>query len=465
MSQILNQADLEKLTDLIRGRTGLSVSDTKREDVIQAFKNLLVTHRLTGLPALFNSLNMLPVTNALWQELIDIITVGETYFFRNPDQFAALRSEVLPALVHARRASGHKYLRVWCAGCATGEEPYSLAIMLHELLPDFQAWQIMLLATDINVTSLERAKRGLYRSWSFRNETPTEIQRWFKRNGETYELDSAIRNMVVFTPLNLVSDIYPSIINGVSHLDLILCRNVTIYFDQDTTRQIIGRFYESLTDNGWLIVGHSEPTTTLYQAFTPCNFPNTIFYQKPAHAQRNASAPIGAAPSVTRPSPIAAALPVRSTEVQKEPKAPQTKPLPTLALWEQAKAAADQERWQDALVLLATAEAENKFQPQVFYLRAMVQLHLDDASGAQMSLRQALYCDPQFVLAHYTLGELYQRAGDYKNAARCWKTAETLLAPLDPQAHLPFGEDLTVEMLQGLIAFAGKRLPQDKGTN
>jgi chemotaxis protein methyltransferase CheR len=125
--------------------------------------------------------------------------------------------------------------------------------------------------------------------------------------------------------------------------------------------------------------------------------------------------------------------------------------------WQQAKAAADLEDWHEALILLAKAEAQDKFQPQVFYLRAIVQLQLDDLPGAHTSLRQALYCDPQFVLAYYTLGELCEKAGDYKSAAQHWKSAQAALADLKPESHLPVDEELTVEMLHGLLAHAMQR--------
>src|SRR5215467_13420224 len=145
--------DFEKLVGLIRLHTGLAVSDTKSEDVAQAINKLMRAHHVSGIPALLATLSRTATTDPLWQALIDIVTVGETYFFRNEAQFQALRSEIFPPLIARRRESGNKYLRLWCAGCATGEEPYSLAILLRELLPDYRTWHITLLATDINATS------------------------------------------------------------------------------------------------------------------------------------------------------------------------------------------------------------------------------------------------------------------------------------------------------------------------
>src|SRR5207247_1807290 len=126
----------------------------------------------------------------LWQELLQAVTIGETYFFRNQDQFNALRNEVLPQIIDKRRKSGVKQIRIWSAGCASGEEIYSVAILLRELLPDIANWSILLLGTDINAASLERARRGSYRTWSFRNETPDYLRpRWFRHDGDNYQLD------------------------------------------------------------------------------------------------------------------------------------------------------------------------------------------------------------------------------------------------------------------------------------
>src|SRR5579871_3318133 len=257
--------EFETLVTLIRQRTGLTVSDTRTDDILSAISKLVDKHRLTGISALVGALRVDSTAGELWQQLVELVTVGETYFFRNEAQFRALRAEILPPLISRRRDSGNKYLRLWCAGCATGEEPYSLAILLRELLPDYRTWHITLLATDINAASLEQAKRGVYRAWSFRNETPDDVKdRWFCADGESYKIQQSIKDMVAFDTLNLISDDYPSLESGISHIDLILCRNVTIYFDVETTRQVVKRFHEALSNEGWLIVGHSEPAAAIY---------------------------------------------------------------------------------------------------------------------------------------------------------------------------------------------------------
>lgn len=473
--------DLRALYDLIHERTGLRVSDTQSSEVGQVVDSALASLQVQGVAQLLPVMARVPLHHPVWRDLIHVITIGETYFFRNQDQFGALRNDVLPALIEARRKNGQKQLRLWSAGCATGEEPYSLAILLRELLPDYDTWHVALIATDINLNSLERARQAIFRKWSFREETPPHIRdRWFTPEGETYRLDASIRSSVVFQPLNLVSDDYPSFASGTMNMDLIMCRNVTIYFEQATTRQVISRFLRALVPDGWLVVGHAEPLSSLYEGLTPRNFPHAVLYRKAAVE----SAPLARAAIVD--AEVAEPLPARTSEIsaltqdtrgdgapgskrhtRKRPADHPASPgstervsppaaVPTANAasdaWLQAKQAADTGNWRDALVYLAQAEEEDKFQPQVYHLRGLIQRHIGDTDGALASLRQAIYCDTSFALAHYELGEIYETTSKRRQAARCWRLAQEAIAGLKPDDPVPFADDMTVRMLQDLLA-------------
>jgi chemotaxis protein methyltransferase CheR len=356
---------IHEIVDLIHIQTGLSVGENKIQDITVAAQALMASQQITDMRKFAQLCSTLPITHPILQELIHIVTIGETYFFRYLDQFNALRSEVLPALIKQRREARNYHLRLWCAGCATGEEPYSLAILLRDLIPDYQSWQITLLATDLNVQSLERAKLGVYRTWSFRNETPPEVQeRWFRAEQGYYRLDASVKKMVTFAPLNLTADEYPAVNNGTSNLDVIMCRNVTIYFEQETTRQIASRFFSALNDNGWLVVGHSEPNLTTYQGFIPRNFTNTVLYQKALPVLPDSYN----LPSIEPVQDSATTFCYLTTEPKRRwsDTVPPTVPreqavvLPRLqrpSAWHQAKQCADMEKWQEALTLLALAEA------------------------------------------------------------------------------------------------------------
>ncbi|MBN1993172.1 MAG: tetratricopeptide repeat protein [Anaerolineae bacterium] len=244
-----------------------------------------------------------PAGQVEMNRLIKNLAVGETHFFRDQPQFDALANHILPALIARKRAEAavvgpglQPQLRIWSAGCATGEEPYSIAILLKELIPDLDDWRILILATDLNQEALTRAREAVYSDWSFRELRAKMFRpRYFSQESRPgmlpdgfhspfsrlrYRLRRDIRQMVTFAPLNLAEDDYPAVHNYAYSMDLILCRNVTIYFTEKTTRQIIARFYNTLVEGGWLVVGHSEPCLVIYRDFHAVSFPGALFYQK-----------------------------------------------------------------------------------------------------------------------------------------------------------------------------------------
>ena len=445
--------EYQEIVDLVATRMGLAFND-HREKLLQGTLNRMLSSDLT-LSKLLTTLTFEPESHPLWRTIIQALTVGETYFFRNQAHLKALRDKVLPDLIEQRRAAGNRQLRIWSAGCATGEEPYTLAMMLHDLLKDFNLWSIDLIGTDINEEFLERARIALYRSHSFRGETPEWLQqRWFQATESGFELSSEIRRMVRFLPLNLISDEYPV----ANSIDIILCRNVTIYFDRKQTQHVMNHMYDVLGVGGWLIIGHSEPQPEVYDAFITRNFENAIFYQKPrqheesTHAAQTwvAPAPVAPAFGALYPKTIPMSAPAPMKEAAPEPN--QTR------LLEQALAAANNEHWIEAFRLLEQAERDDVLLPQLHYLRGLIHLQTNDLPSATEALRQALYCDPSFALAHYTLGELHEKTGTIAQAHQHWHRARKALAHHDPQEILPFGNDLTVEMLNGLLDYRLRKL-------
>jgi chemotaxis protein methyltransferase CheR len=208
------------------------------------------------------------------------LTVGETYFFREKSSFEILERQILPALIQSRRAS-QRYLRIWTAGCCTGEEPYSVAILISMLIPDLKDWNVTILATDINPQFLEIAARGIYRHWSFRT-TPASIkERFFKKQADgRFELRPDVRKMVTFAYLNLAEDLYPSYRNNTYAMDIIFCRNVLMYFAPQQAKRVVQNLHRSLGDSGWLIGSPSETSDDLFAAFTRVSFPGAILYRK-----------------------------------------------------------------------------------------------------------------------------------------------------------------------------------------
>jgi chemotaxis protein methyltransferase CheR len=191
------------------------------------------------------------------EHLVTGITVGETYFFRDKNQMELLMTYVLPNII--KNKINNKNIRIWSAGCATGEEIYTIAMILAELIPDIEEWTIKLLASDINVISLQRAMAGNYSEWSMRSISEYYKKKYFTQVKNHYHLSKKISEMVDFEFLNLNDNGYPSIFNGTNSQDLILCRNVLIYFDINRINPVMHKLQKSLVPGGYLMLGASDP--------------------------------------------------------------------------------------------------------------------------------------------------------------------------------------------------------------
>jgi chemotaxis protein methyltransferase CheR len=208
------------------------------------------------------------------------LTIGETYFFRENKTFEILAEKVLPELVRSRR-NGARRLRIWSAGCCTGEEPYSLAILLQQVIRDLADWFVTILATDINVRFLRKAAAGVYSEWSFRQTPAWFKSRYFKRTEDgQYEILPEIKKQVTFAQLNLVQDSFPSLVAETNAMDVIFCRNVLMYFSLPQALKVVSNLHRALVHEGWLVVSPSEGSQALLSQFAPVNFPGVILYQK-----------------------------------------------------------------------------------------------------------------------------------------------------------------------------------------
>lgn len=210
------------------------------------------------------------------------LTIGETYFFREKKALDYIQQVHLPELIRQRKGKNQK-LRIWSAGCATGEEPYTLGILLQQTVPDIINWDIRILATDINPTFLTKAKKGVYSQWSFRKLDESFKTSYFtKLDQNNYQIIDPIKRMVKFSHLNLASDNYPSPQNHTTNFDIILCRNVLIYFSPEGAKTVSNKFYKALNINGMLAVSPVETSNLLSSVFTPVSYKgNTIFKKDP----------------------------------------------------------------------------------------------------------------------------------------------------------------------------------------
>ena len=276
--------DYLRFSKLVYARSGLHFPDNRRADLERGVRQAFAASTCTDMNEYYRLLQDPESSVAYFERLINAITISETHFFRDAGQIDALYSHVIPQLVKRRRAL--RTLRVWSAGCSSGEEPYSIAMLLRELLPDVDDWSITILGTDINTETIGRARQAVYSEWAFREERAKQWRpRYFHRRGNRYELSPTIQRMVALGQFNLVEGNYPSYESNTTLMDLILCRNVMIYFTEDISRSIVDRFYNCLTYGGWLVVGHAEHSLTIYRRFQVHNFPNAILYQRTEDTQ------------------------------------------------------------------------------------------------------------------------------------------------------------------------------------
>ena len=440
---------------LIADRLGLDFPESRLADLERGLIRASRTPSIAALEAYLARLAALPGESPEWRRLAANLTVGETYFFRDRAVFDALEQQVLPSLIAARRSEGTLRLRLWSAGCATGEEPYSLSILLDRLLPDCADWAVTILGTDINAEALEAAQRGVYRKWALR-ETPQWIQdRYFHRRGaETFEVDPATRRMVTFAPLNLGVDCYPSVVTNTSAMDLIICRNVLMYFTREAQRATVARLERALMAGGWLVVSPAEASAELFHPLVPVNFPGATLYRK------GVGAAVSHHPSVISPPlpkwQVETILPdptsVVPCDVLGGPVAPPVEErVEGLSdrgtVLQRARVLADQGNLEEARRLCDLAMAHDRLDPEAYLLVAAICQEQGETSVALDALRRTLYLAPDLAPAHFLLGSLLLRQGKRKQALRSMGTVVKLLSSRPRDEVVPGGDGLTAGRL------------------
>lgn len=227
------------------------------------------------------------VENIEWKKLIQLLTTGESYFFRDSGQFFLLKNIIFPELIAEQRQVWEKKqqdkptLRIWSAGCSTGEEPYSLAILLTELIPDWKNWHLHILGTDINIASIQKAQAGLYGTWSFRTVDEGKKTSYFHLEKSGWKIEKHIKNLVTFKTGNLVQDKFPDSTGNLFNMDLIICRNVFVYFEPQAIAQVLQKFYQTLKPGGYLVTAHAELYGQDLGLFSSKVFPQSVIYQRP----------------------------------------------------------------------------------------------------------------------------------------------------------------------------------------
>ncbi|MEM6459313.1 MAG: protein-glutamate O-methyltransferase CheR [Planctomycetota bacterium] len=272
----MTQTQFETLRKIVYDRAGIHFQDTKKYVLESRLARRLEELEFDNFDQYLVFLTTGPYQLDEFQEMFNRITINETSFFRNEPQLTQFENKFLPELLEKRRAT--KTLRVWSAACSSGEEPYTLAMILHRSLGiRLSDWKIEILGTDISEKVLNTAQAGRYPHYAIKSTNPMVLSRYFKQEGREYQLDPEIMSMVHFEKLNL-KDTYAARRFGT--FDVIFCRNVMIYFDEPMKKSCVQMFHKQLADDGTLMIGHSESLRNLGVAFTQLNVPQAFAYEK-----------------------------------------------------------------------------------------------------------------------------------------------------------------------------------------
>jgi len=443
---------LDHALEFFTAQTGLTFPSSRRIDFEAGVRRVMARR---GQPEL-DDLPARALSDArLLDELVDELAVGETYFFREPAQFEAIRQVVLPRLASERRPGA--LLNAWSAGCASGEEPYSLAILLEQ---EGLASRWRILASDISRLALAKAAKATYGKWSFRGGQDDLAARYFRGRGDRFALDPRFRDRVRFEPINLVADAFSM---PDRRFDLVLCRNVLIYFKPEVVKAVAMRIYDCMAEGGWLITAPSDPPLWTYAPFTIHTNPGGALYRKTPAARPVAAASLAPGP----PARAAARTPVRPAPPPRPPPAtadPMASAREALAAGDTARvialtgarpadlaacllriqALANSGQAAQAEGVAETAASLHPTSVDLHYLRAVLLLGLNRSDEAVRAVRRVLYLDRTLIAAHLLLGSILRGRGDNPGALRAYRNARDCCAGLaaDDPAKLTDGESV-----------------------
>jgi chemotaxis protein methyltransferase CheR len=265
------------LRQFIYTRTGIFFADNKKYLLESRVSRRLVALGLPNFDAYYRTL-INGQGDAEFLHFINSITINETFFYRNEPQFGALEGTILPEVIKKRRDEGTNKLRIWSAACSTGEEPYTIAMIIAErILPLFPQMKFEIIASDINTQVLDSARKGIYRDYSIRNIPKNYLEKYFQKHEDRYILSEEIKRMVDFRHLNLFERAPMRTMRG---FDITFAANVLIYFDFNSKQSVVSFIYDSMNKGGYFLVGYSETLYGLTQAFKPVHFEKAIAYIK-----------------------------------------------------------------------------------------------------------------------------------------------------------------------------------------
>jgi chemotaxis protein methyltransferase CheR len=461
----LSPDDFALFQELLIDSCGLHFEEERNQSLHLALWERLQQRGYDSYRKYYNLLKFHPEGRLEVRELLDLITVGETYFFRNKAQFNMLMRSVLPEMIKRKSSARDKSIRIWSAGCSRGDEPYSIAIAIMEVLPPDEEWTISILGTDINRKGLACAREATYGEKDIAHLPKEYLGKYFKVEACTYLLKSEVSRLVRFHYHNLVKD--PFVHEWMQKVDLLFCRNVTIYFDHQTTRRVIENLYNCLAPEGYLFLGHTETLWQVTDKFERVEFPQTFVYKKRLSlAPEGAVRPFMAVPEIkiedlTRS--IAPMPPSGSTSGERSPWSFEVEGLTSirsssdhpigpekndrLTSLSRATLLANDAKYEEAAEILAQVIKADNLSVEAYYLLGVLLYKSGNLLEAETQFRKVIYVNPDSILAYFNLGNIYFYQKKFREAAREFRNAILLSERRPKDEQIKFCEDLTVEFL------------------
>jgi chemotaxis protein methyltransferase CheR len=454
---VLSDEEFAQLRTLLARSAGLVFDEARRDSVAYCIAERLRVTGARDVPAYLALLG----DPAERQQLLNEVTIQETHFFRNPPQIRALRKYVIPELLKHADSRGRR-IRIWSAGCSTGEEPYTIAMLVRELLPTTAGWDVKVVATDVSSRALEAAKKARYGERAVQMASPEDLARFFVTTAHGYEVRPEVRELVEFRHQNLVTDPVPFAPD--ERIDLVLCRNVTIYFSRETTRGLMARLHGCLRDGGYLFLGHSETLWQVSEDFrlVPLGTGDSAAFvyrriDEPPKDRRGTVLPDRRTEDEGPPQP----KPERRTASRRDrtsvPPAAPVAPASVVAV----RAALADGKYDDAVTTATDLVAAEPLNPMGHYLRGLALVNAGKDDDALVDLRKAVYLDPGSGLGHFLLAGALHRLGDPAAAAREYRAAADTLGKRPAERTAPELGGRSVQELAAMCSQLEQQLKVD----
>ncbi len=437
----LSSETLERLSAVLTESLGLSFHGDRLEQLQNRITLAMDELSFTSINDCVDAL----ISSVLSRKQIEILakhlTVGETYFFRDPGVFQVLERLILPQLIEQRKATTRS-LRIWCAACCTGEEAYSLAMLIDHLVPDWKDWDISILATDLNPEFLERAKTGIFSERSIRSVPDSYKSLYLKKSdkikSKKYQVEERLKSLISFSWMNLVDASSTLPLNV--PVDIIFCRNVFVYFAPAQTRKVLSWLSQNLADDGILFLAPNE-VFSASSVFDIENIEDVMTLKKKRTARSEAIQSVEDISAETSPRVSQTRIPIQTDD----------DPNNFLLM---CRSAAKRGNLEEAAGWCERAIEREPLNASAYYLMGTIAQQRDNPEQAIIAMKRVLFLEPEFVMAHFTLANLMLQDNRPEQAHkhfRCVLRALDTLSGMDGRAILPESEGITADTMRAIV--------------